>query len=207
MAAYLMTHSLLSSWLYSLRENPYEDMETEKDAREEFLKVLRREPTEVTEAMQNGNDFEALVTKILTGNAGTAFAFEPKWYDAASAVASELRGAQLQFSVSKRVLIAGQEYVLHGRFDALRAGVISDIKFSKSYEKGKYFDSTQHPMYMFLMPTAREFTYIVSNGSGVWHETYTREETRDIFPIITAFLSWLEDAGLLELYRKHWVAK
>lgn len=207
MAAYLMTHSLLSSWLYSLRENPYEDMETEKDAREEFLKVLRREPTEVTEAMQNGNDFEALVTKILTGNAGTAFAFEPKWYDAASAVASELQGAQLQFSVSKRVLIAGQEYVLHGRFDALRAGVISDIKFSKSYEKGKYFDSTQHPMYMFLMPTAREFTYIVSNGSGVWHETYTREETRDIFPIITAFLSWLEDAGLLELYRKHWVAK
>ena len=207
MAAYLMTHSLLSSWLYSLRENPYEDMETEKDAREEFLKVLRREPTEVTEAMQNGNDFEALVTKILTGNAGTAFAFEPKWYDAASAVASELQGAQLQFSVSKRVLIAGQEYVLHGRFDALRAGVISDIKFSKSYEKGKYFDSTQHPMYMFLMPTANEFTYIVSNGSGVWHETYTREETRDIFPIITAFLSWLEDAGLLELYRKHWVAK
>ena len=207
MAAYLMTHSLLSSWLYSLRENPYEDMETEKDAREEFMKVLRREPTEVTEAMQNGNDFEALVTKILTGNAGTAFAFEPKWYDAASAVASELRGAQLQFSVSKRVLIAGQEYVLHGRFDALRAGVISDIKFSKSYDKGRYFDSTQHPMYMFLMPTAREFTYIVSNGSGVWHETYTREETRDIFPIITAFLSWLEDAGLLELYRKHWVAK
>lgn len=207
MPAYLLTHSLLSSWLYSLRENPYEDMETEKDAREEFMKVLRREPVEPTEAMQNGNDFEALVTKILTGNAGTAFAFEPKWYDAASAVASELRGAQLQFVASKRVLIAGQEYVLYGRFDALKAGVISDIKFTKNYDKGKYYDSTQHPMYMFLMPTAKEFTYIVSNGSGVWHETYTREETKDIFPIITAFLAWLEDAGLLELYRKHWVAK
>ena len=203
MAAYLLTHSLLSSWLYSLKENPYGDMETDKDSREEFLKVLRREPTEVTEAMQNGNDFEALVTAIIQGTGNRS----DKWYDAASAVASELRGAQLQFSVSKRVLIAGQEYVLHGRFDALRAGVISDIKFSKSYEKGKYYDSTQHPMYMFLMPTANEFTYIVSNGSGVWHETYTREETKDIFPIITAFLSWLEDAGLLELYRKYWVAR
>ena len=207
MARYLITHSLLSSWLYSLRENPYEDMETEKDAREEFLKVLRREPVETTEAMQNGVDFENLVTHILTGKAETAFAFDPKWYDAASAVANELRGAQLQFVASKCVLIAGQEYVLYGRFDALKAGVISDIKFSKGYEKGKYFDSTQHPMYMFLMPTAQEFTYIVSNGSFVWHETYTREETKDIFPIITAFLAWLEDAGLLDLYREHWTAK
>lgn len=203
MPAYLLTHSLLSSWLYSLRENPYEDMETEKDAREEFMKVLRREPVEPTEAMQNGVDFENLVTACIQGAGDRS----NKWFDAACAVASELRGAQLQFVASKRVLIAGQEYVLYGRFDALKAGVISDIKFSKGYEKGKYFDSTQHPMYMFLMPTAQEFTYIVSNGSGVWHETYTREETKDIFPIITAFLAWLEDAGLLDLYRKHWVAK
>lgn len=203
MPAYLLTHSLLSSWLYSLRENPYEDLETEKDAREEFMKVLRREPVEPTEAMQNGVDFENLVTACIQ-NAGDR---SNKWFDAASTVASELRGAQLQFVASKRVLIAGQEYVLYGRFDALKAGVISDIKFTKNYDKGKYYDSTQHPMYMFLMPTANEFTYIVSNGSGVWHETYTREETKDIFPIITAFLSWLEDAGLLELYRKHWVAK
>ena len=203
MPAYLLTHSLLSSWLYSLRENPYEDMETEKDAREEFLKVLRREPTETTEAMQNGVDFENLVTACIDGRGNRS----DKWYDAASAVASELKGAQLQFVASKRVLIAGQEYVLYGRFDALKAGVISDIKFSKGYEKGKYFDSTQHPMYMFLMPTAQEFTYIVSNGSFVWHETYTREETKDIFPIISSFLSWLEDAGLLELYKQHWVAR
>lgn len=203
MPAYLLTHSLLSSWLYSLRENPYEDMETEKDAREEFMKVLRREPVEATEAMQNGVDFENLVTACIQGAGDRS----NKWFDAASAVASELRGAQLQFVASKRVLIAGQEYVLYGRFDALKAGVISDIKFTKSYDKGKYFDSTQHPMYMFLMPTAQEFTYIVSNGSGVWHETYTREETKDIFPIITAFLAWLEDTGLLDLYRKHWEAK
>ena len=203
MPAYLITHSLLSSWLYSLRENPNEDMETEKDAREEFLKVLRREPVEATEAMQNGVDFENLVTACIQGAGDRS----NKWFDAASAVANELRGAQLQLVASKRVLIAGQEYVLYGRFDALKAGVISDIKFSKGYEKGKYFDSTQHPMYMFLMPTAQEFTYIVSNGSFVWHETYTREETKDIFPTITAFLTWLEDTGLLDLYREHWTAK
>ena len=31
MAAYLITHSLLSSWLHLIRENPYEDLTTEGD--------------------------------------------------------------------------------------------------------------------------------------------------------------------------------
>ena len=31
MAAYLVTHSLLSSWLHLIRENPYEDLTTEGD--------------------------------------------------------------------------------------------------------------------------------------------------------------------------------
>lgn len=207
MPRYLITHSLLSAWLYSLRENPYEDMENEKNAREEFLRVLRREPTETTEAMQNGVDFENLVTHILTGKAGTAFAFNPKWYDAASAVANELEGAQLQFTASKSVSIAGEEYVLYGRLDALMAGVISDIKFTKSYDKGKYFGSTQHPMYLFLIPAAKEVTYIISNGAAVWHETYTREETGDIVATVRSFLEWLEGAGLLGVYREHWAAK
>ena len=46
---FLMTHSLLSSWLYCLKENPYEDATSESDPLGDFLKVLRREPTETTE--------------------------------------------------------------------------------------------------------------------------------------------------------------
>lgn len=60
MARYLMTHSLLSSWMYCLRENPYEDATTESDPMGEFLKILRREPTETTEAMAKGIEFENL---------------------------------------------------------------------------------------------------------------------------------------------------
>lgn len=41
MARYLMTHSLLSSWLYAMKENPYEDASTERDPYAEFLQVLR----------------------------------------------------------------------------------------------------------------------------------------------------------------------
>ena len=40
MAAYLITHSLLSSWLHLIRENPYEDLTTEGDPLAEFMLVL-----------------------------------------------------------------------------------------------------------------------------------------------------------------------
>ena len=68
MAAYLITHSLLSSWLHLIRENPYEDLTTEGDPLAEFMLVLKREPTPRTEAMQNGIDFENLVTAIVNGH-------------------------------------------------------------------------------------------------------------------------------------------
>lgn len=31
MARFLMTHSLLSAWLYAMKGNPYEDATTERD--------------------------------------------------------------------------------------------------------------------------------------------------------------------------------
>ena len=41
MARYLMTHSLLSSWLYAMKENPYEDASTERDPyREETPSII-----------------------------------------------------------------------------------------------------------------------------------------------------------------------
>ena len=53
MAAYLITHSLLSSWLHLIRENPYEDLTTEGDPLAEFMLVLKREPTPRTEAIRS----------------------------------------------------------------------------------------------------------------------------------------------------------
>ena len=55
MDRYMITHSLLSSWLYSMKDNPYEDIETApEDPLADFMKVLRRERTEPTDAMLNG---------------------------------------------------------------------------------------------------------------------------------------------------------
>ena len=203
MSRYLMTHSLLSSWLYSMSSNPYEDASTERDPYAEFLQVLRREPTTTTEAMQNGIDFENLVTDIIHGRADQ----KAPWYTAAERVARRCAGGVLQYKARKPIEVGGMELLLYGRLDCLKAGEIIDIKFSKGYDVGKYFSSTQHPTYFELIPEAHIFTYLVSNGSAVWPETYRRDEAPSIFPVISDFLDWLRATGLIGVYKKKWVTK
>jgi len=220
--AYMITHSLLSSWLYYISENPYDDATQEDHSQEDFLRTLRREPSETTEAMQNGIDFENLVTAICEGkevrtliqsgpcepNSGEAMeSYEyPKWYDAAVEVASIVKGSVFQYATSKPVQVEDMDILLYGRLDGLRAGHIFDIKFSNGYDRGKYFDSTQHPMYFAIVPEADDFTYVISNGSEVWTETYRREEANDIIYTVRDFLNWLKAVGLMDEYKKYWGA-
>lgn len=203
MARYLMTHSLLYSWLYAMKENPYEDATTESSPFDDFLKVLNREPTVPTDAMIKGINFENLVTDIINSRADNS----DKWYASASKIADIIKGGRLQFKASKVMDVKGLTLVLYGRLDALKAGVIYDIKFSGSYDVGKYYNSTQHPMYFELIPEADEFTYLVSNGSYVWPETYRRDETQSIIPIISDFFDFLDAQGLMSTYKEKWVAK
>lgn len=206
MPRYLMTHSLLSSWLYAMKENPYEDATTERDPYAEFLAVLRREPTPTTEAMQKGIDFEDLVTAIVNDDFDAMQRYDDKWLDAAYKVADVVSGGVLQYRAKKEIQVAGMTFLLYGRLDALKAGAIIDIKFSGSYDKGKYVDSTQHPTYLEIVPQATHFTYVVTNGSTVWKETYRRDETPDIAPIIADFVNWLDANNLMDIYKEKWLA-
>ena len=203
--AYLMTHSLLSAWLYSMQDNPFADATQEDTSKEDFLRVLRREPTPTTEAMQNGIDFEDLVTELVRGEQPNPA--KAAWMEPAQKVAGIIRGGQLQYVATRKVVVDRTEFLLYGRLDALRAGRIYDIKFSKSYDRGKYIDSTQHPMYLELLPSAESFTYLVSNGTELWTEKYRRDETRSIFPVIRDFVAYLDGTGLMPIYREHWVAR
>lgn len=226
MSRYLLTHSLLSSWLHGIKENPFEDATTERDAYSEFLDYLNKVETPPTEAMLNGMEFEKLVTDIATGRFVPEFETDgtvnkssygngelmgydkyPRWYDAACKVADIVRGGQFLYKAKKIVTVGGIEFLLYGRLDVLKAGTIYDIKFTKNYDRGKYFGSTQHPMYLKLIPEAREFTYLISNGTDVWTETYTPTETRSIFPVISDFTDWLVDHDLWKIYAEKWEAK
>lgn len=200
----MITHSLLSSWLYAIADDPYEDAETGRDRYAEFLDVLNRVRREPTQAMLDGINFESMVTDIAEDARTDP---EHRWFGAAEKIAGVVRGGQFQCKAKKTVIVAGQPFLLYGRLDVLKAGTIYDIKFSRSYDRGKYFSSTQHPMYMELIPEAQEFTYLISNGSEVWSETYSRGETRSIFPVIADFTGWLRAQGLFPVYAEKWAAR
>lgn len=223
MARYLITQSLLSAWAYTF--DCYEGGEDE--AREDFIRTLRRESKEATEAMRNGIEFENLVNAIANGSYtrsfrssggvnpvnGEAMGIDThhKWYAGAKQVADIIQGAPVQVKASRDLNVAGMDFLVYGILDSLKAGTIYDVKFTNTSLRsadiyGKYLTSAQHPAYFFLVPEARDFKYLVSDGEDMYIECYTRENTRFIGSIIEDFIDSISSSGLLDLYKEHWLA-
>lgn len=225
MPRYEITKSLIESWYYV--HDCWEGQE--EAAMESFLHTLRCEPEELTEDqkknIQNGFDFEKLVTDIATGAfmpafetdgsvnsvSGEVMGFDkyPKWYRAARELAQLVKGAQFQVRIHKPITVNGMDFEIHGVLDALREGTIFDIKFrNKSFGSldlaGSYYGSAQHPFYFFLVPEARRFMYLVSDGSDIYIEQYTPDESRTAEEIISEFMQFLEASGLMDEYKEHW---
>ena len=204
MERYLMTQSLLSAWAYQF--DCFEGCE--EDAQAEFLRTLKREPGETTEAMLNGITFEERVYRAANGE---TIRSDAKWREGALKVADIIRGAQIQVKVSREIEVDGMTFLLYGILDALKAGTIYDVKFmNKSMGGvdvyGKYLDSAQHPAYFYLVPEASEFTYLLSDGDDLYIETYRREDTRPISAFIHEFIESIRQQGLMDTYKEHWRA-
>lgn len=221
---YLITQSLLGSWgyLFSCMEE-YHDQ-----AYEDFLTTLRREKKETTPEMQNGIDFENLVYEIAEG------LYQPelelgdpvramgdtvitqkysyhKWYNGAKAVATVIKGAQVQVKASRELTVAGMDFLVYGILDALKAGSIYDVKFlNKSFGSaelaGKYLESPQHHAYFYLIPEAVDFTYLVSDGQDLYTERYTPDMCKPFPDIVSQFIASITSMGLLDVYKEHWQA-
>lgn len=225
MPRYKITQSLISAWNYV--HNCWEGQEDA--AMESFLTALRGEKEELTpeqmQNIQNGFDFEKLVTDIATGAFHPQYEFDgmtdpdtceetckevyPKWYRPAAEFGAILRGAQFQVRIHRSITVRGMEFEIHGVLDALKEGVIYDIKFkNKSFGSsdiaGDWLDSPQHPFYFYLVPEARKFMYLVSDGSDIYIEQYLPEETREAADIISEFVDFLETAGLMDVYKTNW---
>lgn len=200
---YLMTQSLLSSWGYMY--NCFEGQEEE--AFNSFLSTLKREPKKPTEAMLNGLEFENEVYLVSHEREP-----HPKWEQGIQTVAAIIKGAPTQVRTQREIEVCGTEFLLYGVLDAIKAGVIYDVKFSNkrfgSAElMGKYTDSPQHPAYLYMEPEAYKFEYLVSDGTDLYRESYDRNSTRPIAEIIEEFITSIKGTGLLDLYKEHWVAK
>jgi hypothetical protein len=188
---YLLTQTLLSSWLYIYKA--FEGYE--EQAYEDFLTTLRREPKEQTEAMLAGINFENMVNACVEG---------VEAHNSVKVIADIVRGGQKQVSLYKDKTIGGIDFLLYGKLDYLKAGVIYDIKYSKGYEVGKYIDSIQHPFYFELCPEARQFEYLVSNGEEVFIEKYSRAGSID--GTVTEFMQFLKDCKVSDIYFDKWQA-
>ena len=206
MSSYLITHSLIASWnyLYSCYES------CEEDAYNDFLSTLNRIPKESTPEMQNGIDFENEVYRFASGAQTTSLPSAMKWEKGIKAVATIIKGAPTQVKASRELFIGSTHIHVYGILDALKAGTIFDVKFSnKSFSSaelpGKYLDSSQHPTYLYLVPEAKKFTYLVSDGEDLYTETHTRANTRPLGEIVKEFLCSLEAMRLMDIYKEKWI--
>ena len=209
MPRYKITKSLIESWYYV--QDCWEGQE--ESAMDSFLHSLRCEEEELTEEqqknIQNGFDFERMVTEMATGTFVQDGDTRRGSYFAASQFADLVRGAQFQVRIAKPITVRGIDFEIHGVLDALREGTIFDIKFkNKSFGSldlpGNYLDSAQHPFYFYLVPEARRFLYLVSDGSDIYIEQYTPEESRDAYDVIAEFVDFLQSSNLMETYKEHW---
>lgn len=199
---YKITKTLLNSWMYTFNcAEGYED-----EAWADFLSTLNREESKPNEAMQNGLDFEDDVYRAARCDANI---LHPKWERGIEQVASIIRGAQIQVPAGQNLELDGRTYWVHGIIDALKAGVIYDVKFlNKSMGSvdiaGKYLNDAQHPVYFYSLPEAREFRYLVSDGDSLYVETYRPKDTPHVSEIIQPFIESITENGLLDTYLEKW---
>ena len=189
-----ITQTLLSAWEYSFKtDSGYDD----------FLKTINREPKQPTTAMLDGIQYESVLNNVLKGE---PISEDHKWYKVITEMADELSGAQQQVSLFREtdIVYCGYQVLIHGILDYLKAGHIFDCKYSKRYALNKYFQSPQHPLYLSLVPEALDFTYIVSDGTYVYHERYPREIVPPIEPEIKHFLDYCKQHGLWETLSEKW---
>lgn len=202
----LITQTLLSAWLYQYScADGLED-----EARESFMRTLAREKAEQTDAMKNGILFENGVYALAKDP--NDMSVYPGWKEGTRKVADVIRGGMVQVKVSRELVIGMDEYLIYGICDAVKAGIIYDVKFSNTGFNsaelaGKYLESPQHPAYLYCLPEAREFTYLVSDGTGLYTETYTRRDTPDIGGIVRDFRESLRRDGLDDIYQLGWKAR
>lgn len=186
-----ITHTLLSSWLYSM---------TSDERYNEFIDYLNRKPTPQTSAMRDGIMFENMVYAHASG---ASIPEDCEWRSGIEGVADKIKGSVFQVPLSKDITVDGVDFHLFGILDALGAGHIYDVKFSKTYRLNKYFGSTQHPMYFALCPEALDFTYVISDGDYVYTERYYPRDTVPIEYTVHHFMQDLERQKLVDIYAEN----
>lgn len=197
---YLITPSLLNAWGWmwncedSVREADKDTISLEDKvslasmkAKEDFIKALNREKSEPNQYMQAGIEFEE------------------ECYKGNTCISPIIEGGAYQIVGRKETEVNGMKFLMYGRLDVLKGGIIYDIKRIWKYSLPKYAKSYQHQFYFELFPSAYKFEYLAYDGNKLHREVYfPSENTREIENVIATFLKWLEENNLLEVYKEKW---
>lgn len=189
-----VTKSLLDAWLYSFKV---------EDGWDKFLLTLNRQKTPPTEAMLDGTRFENCLNNALNGE---VIPEDHEWYSVITEMARELHNSQQQVTLFRDTVVDDQPILLHGVLDYLREGHIWDCKYSKRYHLNKYFweYTSQTSMYLALVPEARDFAYIISDGKYVYREKYQREIVPPIEVTLKYFLKFCKEQNLRKTLEEKW---
>lgn len=198
----LITPSLLNSWAYIwLSKNLVREAESDTISLEdkqdlaseraygEFLDTLHKVKKEPNEYMLRGIEFEE------------------ECYNGNTCISPIIQGGAFQIVGKKDVEIDNVPYLMYGRLDVLKQGIIYDIKRVSQYKTQKYFHSCQHGFYMDLFPEAKQFTYLAYDGAKLHQETYYRGQYKPTDTVIMEFANWLRENNLWEDYERLWASK
>ena len=186
-----ITASLLNSWSYQFH---CEEQYAEK-AREDFIKTLKRIKEPPNKYMLRGIEFEE---KCYNGEF-------PQ-------ISEKVEGGAFQVYHEKEIVVDGKDIIVLGYADALKEGIVYDIKRVSRYDLQKYFHSYQHHVYLFLLDNTYKFEYLVAQGPSdknlnYYVESYTRDEIIDVKDIVAQFFDYLKSNNLYEIYEQNWKIK
>lgn len=230
----LITPSLLNSWLYIdqvekvykeklplVQEDiantfgegvGYEDLSEEDKAYygrqlafQDFVNTLNKIPFEPNKFMIAGIEFEAECVATAE-NLEKGIDIDYTTSEGALEFGKIIAGGSFQAVGTKEVTIDGVDFLMYGRLDVLKAGVIYDIKRVVKYERPKYKWSSQHGFYMDLFPNVKYFEYLVYNGYKTHKERYSRFDYTPTESVIKDFMEFLKNNGLWEVYCEKWIS-
>lgn len=173
---------------------------------EDFIKVLNKEEFEPSESIIKGYEFEAYMQENY----------------------EETKNGAYQVVVQKE----HGDYLLYGKVDCLKGGIIYDYKYTKNYDVGKFFGNHQTLMYLEMIPEASKMVYLITNKfdkeipslsaplnyeyCGEYEykvgDIFREEYTKDMFPetidsVLHKFETWLKAYNLFDLYTEKWKCK
>ena len=189
--SYKVTATLLNSWgyIWQVEDDKY------PDAFNSFLKTLQRIKEPPNFFMQRGLDFE-----------------KDCYNGVVPDISKVIRDGAFQVYVEKPIVVDQLNVTLVGVLDALKEGVIYDIKRVNQYDLQKYLSSYQHHIYFELVGDADKFVYLVAAGTNndyltFYQEEYTHQDKIDVTKAISQFYQFLRDNNLWEIYEKNWEIK